>query len=433
MKRQLLTVAFLTACSQCAAFFKLWFVARLFGIGSEMDGYNLALVAPTLVAGILSALIQTGIFPVRSAYKVAASAAPIAQFDRSVFWTCVSIGAVASLVVFLAAGDLADLLVDRAALAETHAVVATLLPILACLVVLNVSTDTMGYLLAMNDRFAYAAGAPILNGLIGAIILALWPEHGLQSLVVGTILGLIGQLLVCLVGLKSFGFVFLGPLQSQTEFLPLGRQMVSLSVWIFPGVIVSNFTASLPMIWAAQFGEGAASTFGYAYRLHTSVVQLLVMASSTVILAHFSMLLAKGDNAAVKRILVNGAFLSFGLGGVAMVGVIMLGQPLLEGIFAGRFDAEAADRVSAMWAWLTAGLSFTLLGNIFAKLWQAQGRTKLMSVMALITMAVLGATFFATKQYFDEISVALAICAASASAVLLGVPFVRAARASKEI
>lgn len=46
MRKQLAIISLLTAASQLAAFLKLWFTARIFGIGPELDGYNLALVLP---------------------------------------------------------------------------------------------------------------------------------------------------------------------------------------------------------------------------------------------------------------------------------------------------------------------------------------------------------------------------------------------------
>ena len=59
MCNQLIAVGVVTGIAQLAAFVKVWVTARLFGVGAQLDGYNLALVAPTLISGVLSGMLQT--------------------------------------------------------------------------------------------------------------------------------------------------------------------------------------------------------------------------------------------------------------------------------------------------------------------------------------------------------------------------------------
>lgn len=419
MRSQLITVGLLTGLSQATAFLKLWYVAKVFGIGSELDGYNLALVVPTFVAAIISSLIQTGFFPTRSAFKLRANKEQLQKFERNVIWSSATIGILVSALVVLAHSWIITYLVsDR--YVDTLGVIEKIFPYVATLIALNILIDTMGYVLAMYDRFAYAAAAPIINGLIGAIFLIIWPEYGIDSLVAGTILGVVGQLIVCALGLKSIKFPIFGPILSRVVFFPEVKKMVRLSLWILPGVVFSNITTSLPMIWAAQFGEGVASTFGYAYRLHTSIVQLLVMASSTIILAHFSTLIAKSENFMIQQFLIKSAIASFFIGGFGMLFIWLFSPIFLVNIFAGKFDQEAAESVSKMWLWLTAGLAFIVLGNVFAKLWQAQGLSKLLSFVAGISLIILLIVFYQSKAVMNEHSIGLALSLSAASVVVFG-------------
>lgn len=420
MRSQLITVGLLTGLSQATAFLKLWYVAKVFGIGSELDGYNLALVVPAFVAAIISSLIQTGFFPARAAFKLQANKVQLQKFERNVIWSSATIGILVTVVVVLAHSWIIRYLVsDR--YVETLGVIEKIFPFVATVIALNILIDTMGYVLAMYDRFAYAAAAPIINGLIGVIFLIIWPEYGIDSLVAGTILGIVGQLFICTLGLKSIKFNIIGPTLSRVEFLPEVKKMVRLSFWILPGVVFSNITTSLPMIWAAQFGEGVASTFGYAYRLHTSIVQLLVMASSTIILAHFSTLIANSEAGQIRRFLANSAIFSLLIGGFGVVVIWLVGPKVLIEIFAGKFDADAALNVSNMWMWLTVGLAFTLLGNVFAKLWQAQGNAKQMSLVAGFTLLLLLSTFSLTKDFLHESSIAISLSISATFVVLFGV------------
>jgi peptidoglycan biosynthesis protein MviN/MurJ (putative lipid II flippase) len=424
MKKQLAVITVLTAASQVSAFFKLWFTARIFGVGSELDGYNLALGLPTLLSGVVAGFLQTGLFPVRAKLKVAGNPGDVDAFERAVLWGITSAGVVFTVLLSLGSPAIIPALAGRAP-ATVIAAMGAAFPYLTMLVALNMVGDCAGYLLAMRNRFSIAAAAPIANGIIGGLLLAAWPEGGLTNLILGTVLGLAVQVGICLWGLRSTGLRLSGPFPALERMRSLTLEMLSLGAWILPGVVLSNLTASLPPIWVASFGEGANSAFGYAYRLHSSVVQLLIMASSPVILTHFADLVANNEIAAVRVFLGKAAAASAIIGVVATVLVGLIGAPMLGLIFSGRFDAEAASRVAHHWWWMTTGLAFLILGNVFAKLWQSQQRPRQLSIMAGAGLIALVATFSLLRGLLLEYSVAAAMSASAVAIVVLGIPYLR--------
>lgn len=418
MRRQLAVILILTALSQLAAFFKLWFTARVFGIGSELDGYNLALVAPAMVSGVMAGVLQTGLFPVRANLYAKKGMRATEAFERAVLLGSACLGIIFTILVVVGSEWLARAMtpVSQAAV-RTAFLVA--MPYTATLIAFNLIADCSSYLLAMRDKFQYAAGAPILNGVLGGLLLAWWPEGGLQSLLVGTVCGTMLQLTICFYGLRQSGFSLLGnspAMSGLSEF----RELLLLGSWVLPGVLFSNLIVSLPPIWAAQYGEGAVSAFGYAYRLHSSLVQLLVMASSTLILARFSELIAVQQIAAVRRLLRLATLWSILIGVAGVIIVWGAGENLLIWLFQGRFDAHAASRVADLWIWLTMGLGFSLLGNVFAKLWQAQSRPRLISAMAASSLLSMCMGYFVLRGLIGEEAIALAMSLAAMAVVLLG-------------
>jgi peptidoglycan biosynthesis protein MviN/MurJ (putative lipid II flippase) len=422
MRTQLAVVSILTVASQLAALFKLWFTARIFGVGAELDGYNLSIVLPTLIAGVMAGVLQTGLFPVRARLNANGDEAATASFERSVLLGMATLGSLFTLLLLLGAPFIVDKL-SSSAPESVRASLAFAFPVIVLLVALNFIGDCCGYLLAMRNRFAIAAVAPVVNGLLGAFMLAVWPEGGLTNLIAGTVLGVALQVTICLWGLKSTGFVFIGPLPSWVTTQKHWGEMLSLGGWILPGVIFSNLVVSLPPIWAAQYGEGAVSAFGYAYRLHSSALQLLVIASSTVILAQFSNLEAQGDVAAVRRILVKAGVVSAIVGLFGVLAVWAVGAVLLHWLFGGRFDHDVAARVASHWLLLTIGLPFAILGNVFAKLWQAQRRPQLISIMAAISLMSLTVIHSTVDIFLKEYSLPAALAASAASVVLAGMWF----------
>lgn len=417
MKKQLAIISLLTIAAQLAAFVKLWFTARILGVGPEMDGYNLSIVLPTMVAGVAAGVLQTGLFPVRAKLNVAGSASDLLAFERSVLLGMAVLGGIISLLLVITSSMMVDVLAASSP-TSVRSSLAFAYPFAAALVMLNFVGDSCGYLLAMRDRFAIAAAAPVANGVLGAFLLAAWPEGGLFNLVAGTVLGLTLQVCICLWGLKSTGFTFIGNLPIWKNTKESWQEMLSLGGWILPGVVVSNLVVSLPPLWAAQYGEGAVSAFGYAYRLHSAALQLLVIACSTLILARFSDLVARNDTEALRRILNRAGILSLIIGGAGVLMVWGLGAISLEWIFGGRFDHSAAVRVSSHWLLLTISLPFAMIGNIFAKLWQAQKRPKLISIMAFLSLSGLILSYFSLRYPLQEFSLPIAM---SISAFLVAV------------
>lgn len=420
MRRQLVVVFVLTALSQAAAFLKLWFTARIFGIGAELDGYNLALVAPTLLAGVLSGVIQTGFFPVRARIIAEQGLEIAGRFERVVFWVCICIGLILMALLLLMSQLLALPMTSQEQPAVRE-IFLQVMPYVVLLLPLSMACDCLGYILAMRNKFSYAAGAPILNGLVGAAVLYGFSFGEVTALVYGTVLGTIAQLAVCWYGLRAARFSLLGAGLKIRESLAKFREMAHLGGWILPGVIFTNMLSALPPVWAAAYGEGVVSTFGYAYRLHTSVIQLLIMSSSTLVLARFSTLVAEGNEKGIRSLLWQAAGASSLIGVLGAFLVWWLGAPLLRLVFGGRFDAVAAEQVAELWFWLTIGVGFVILSNVFAKLWQAQSRPRLMSLMAALSLLAVYLSYSLLKGYMGVQAIALALMAAPVVIVFFAV------------
>ncbi len=419
MRRQLITVSTLTAIAQGAGFLKLWLTARLFGVGVELDGYFLALAAPTFLAGTLSGMLQTALFPVRARLAESQNREVVERFERGVLAGLLVVGLAIAALILLAGSKL--LVQVGGSVAPSVLDAATfVLPFAALLVPLNAIGDGMGYLLAMRDRYPIAAAAPIANALLGAGLLAAWPEGGLVNLALGTVAGAAVQVAICAWALQHSGFTLFASVPSLGKFAGEWREMLRLSAWITPGVVFSNLSATLPTVLIASYGEGAISAFGYAWRFHQFAILLLVMAASPVLLASFAQLVAQGDETALRVLLRKALWLSLGIGLFGLVVVFFLGETLLRLIFGGRFDAASAHQVAAHWVWLSVALGPALLGNVFAKVWQARRQVRLISVLAGIGLVGFLALHAILSPWLAVYSVAAAVGLASIIVPLAG-------------
>lgn len=419
MRRQIFIVGFLTAIAQAAGFFKLWVIAKQFGIGPLLDGYFLALVVPTLISGVLSGMLQTSLFPVRAKFSSKNDKDSVYRFERGVLVVLLVIGVVVAGSVFMAGPEIIEWSGSHLT-SSVYKAALFVLPFAVVLIPLNVFSDSLGYLLAMRDRYPIAAGAPIANALFGSALLVLWPAGGLLNLALGTVIGVVLQVGICLIGLARTGFNVFGALPARVEMHQEWREMINLSAWILPGVIFANLTATLPIILIAAHGEGVVSAFSYAWKFHQFAIQLLIMAASPILLAHIANLVALGNEGEVRRLLIKSLWFSLGIGSLAVAVVAMFGEQLLVFIFRGKFDAVTANQVSGYWLWLTYALAPALLGNVCAKVWQARGRAGLISSLAGFGLAVFLLINQVLSDALDSYAVVVAIGVSSLAIVLVG-------------
>ena len=419
MKRELAAIAIVTAVAQLAAFGKLWLIARLFGVGAELDGYYLGFVFPTLITGVLSGTLQTGLFPVYARIDAQKGQQFKERFERLIFYSTAGFAVAIALMLVILAPQVTRLLAGDASPAMQEAT-AFVLPIAAIAIMFNGVGDYMGYLLAFRGHYVIAAAAPIANATLGAALLAAWPEGGLLNLTMGTVMGVAVQVTICLHAAVRLGFRPFGALPERRESLAVLKEMLQLGAWILPGLVFANLTASLPTVLLTSHGEGSVSAVGYAYRLHQSAIHLWGMAGSPIILARFSQMIAQGELASMSRVMHKAAWISFVIGAVAVIFVWLAGSPFLQLIFGqGRFDTEAANRVAAHWGWLSLGLAPAILGNVLAKSLQAGSRPKMMSLLSGLGLLTLWILAFLLSPLIGACSVPAALACSSAVVSIL--------------
>lgn len=414
MKRQLIGVTLLAGIAQAAAFGKTWIVARQFGVGPELDGYNLAFTAPAVIVGVVSGSIQIGLFPVCAQLRQERGEAVTARIERMILAYAASLALLISLLLFFG-NNLVGAWMARDATGSVVSSTIFAMKFASAAVSLNIVGDLLGYLLAMRQKFMIAAAAPIANAFVASALLLAWPSLGLTNLVAGTIVGLAVQVIIVAFGARAHGIDLLGGLASRADFAPAARRILSLSAWMFPALLFSNLTNALPPMLVTRFGDGAVSAFGYAFRIHQSVVQLLVMAAAPVILARFSDLAARKDWATLDRLQRKALLAAIVMGLTAIVGVWLAGAPLLKFVFgSGRFDDIAVARVAKHWLFLTFGLGTAIFGNVLAKRIQAYGGAATLALLSFIGTATLMLVTFAMRGVAGESSVSLALAFSSA-------------------
>lgn len=419
MKRDLFVVTALALAAQAAGFLKSILIARYFGLSSELDGYYLSQVPLSLVVGVTVGALQTGFIPEYARLKTAGDTRALASLRGGFLCLVASGGLVISLVISVWAPEVAYLLAPHAVGAVRTATVESL-RVLAFVLCLHMIAEYLAMVLQAEIRFLAAAVAPIANAVLSAAVLWRWPQYGLATLIWGTLLGWVVHLVIVLVALVRARF------HGGFSVLHLGRSLGRVlrpAAAILPGVSASTAGLTLPLAFAATVGPGAVSALAFAQRLHGSLTQTLGMANAAVLLPHFSARAADGRYGDIVSTLRRGLLWLWVISLVVVMGVWLAGRETLTLLFErGRFGATAVTSVYGMWIWLSLGLFFSLWNIVLTKYFQAVGRARLISWVAVIGLVVLVVSTFGLIPILGAPGVAAGILIASfVSTVLLQV------------
>jgi putative peptidoglycan lipid II flippase len=356
---------------QAAGFAKFVATANYFGAGPALDAYYLGSVVPTFLVGISTGILQTGFVPVyvRTLARGDVTAAR-ALCNMIITWTFLALSAIA-LLLTVTRGLVLPLLAQDMGL-EGRRNLAAAFVWLVWTAPVNAVADAAALLLNAHGRFVAAAGAPVLNAIVGTLILVALRGDGIDALVWSLLAGLATQLAVVLFAVRLAG-IRLRPEANLPAALPRVLGTVALPAVV--SMILANVVPAFVQAVAARAGTGAVSAMGYAARLHNALVQAVILSVSAVLLPHFSRLLAEGKNTELRNTLERvfaGALL---FAAAAFVLVAAGGQLIVRILLErGKFQAGDAHQVAEIWLALTAGLLGATWSIFLARLFQAQQR-----------------------------------------------------------
>ncbi|MDP2848387.1 MAG: lipid II flippase MurJ [Humidesulfovibrio sp.] len=396
-------------------------IAALFGLGGQLDAYVLALLAPAFLANLLGANFSSALIPAlgrvsarNTSGALAASNAAGSFLVRALTAQALLVALAALALALLPASAMVVLSPDATPerLVLTKALLTGLLP----LFILSSLNHVLGSLVNYRGDFkgpALAATTGALTILLG--IFLLHGGLGIHALVAGLNLGAAVEfgLLIRLMG-RAWGGVFDGWLNAlrdwrskpSSEENPLpallrGWGLLALGASLF------GLTPFINNAIASTLGEGSVAALSYAAKLPAGFSALLGLTLSTVLLPHFTDMAHNAPREAllascqgmVKRLALVSAPL-------ALAGI--LASPLLvELLFQrGRFDAQAAQTVSAGQVWFFAQLPFFLLSIGAARMLQALSQFRFLLLLQAVLLAASGLMSFGLSRVMGVTGIA---------------------------
>lgn len=361
-------------------------IAREFGVGTAVDAYLVAYTIPYMLQAVLGAALVTAVVPVITEYLV--------RNDQEEAWRVASI--LLNLTVLLLTGLTllgvagSTLLVKITApgfSGEVMALASTLTKIMfPAVIFMGVGMLITGILNAFH-RFALPAFAPGFSSVIIILTVILFGGlFGIKGLAVGTVVSMIGFLVVQYPVLKKLGFKY-------SLALDFNHPAVTKVTWsIMPiviGVAVNQIYFAINRVFASGLAEGSIAALNYSFRLMQLPLGIFVVAVSTAIFPALAAQAIKSQKLEMAVTLKRGLGLVSLVAIPAGVGLIVLAEPVVRLLFErGAFDHRATVLTANALVYFSVGMFAQAANLVITRAYYAVNDVGTPVVMGLISVVV---------------------------------------------
>ncbi|MDJ1159410.1 murein biosynthesis integral membrane protein MurJ [Chelatococcus sp. SYSU_G07232] len=390
MLRKLLSVGGFTLLSRVTGFFRDVVMAAVMGAGLVADAFVVAFKLPNHFRAIFGeGAFNAAFIPAYARIRETAGAEAARLFADRV-WTLMLIVQLALAALALAGMPwlvrvLAPGFSDES---EKFALAVTLTRItFPYLLFITLTTLVSGVLNAV-DRFAAAAGAPILLNLSMLVALAvafLFPDAGHAAAWGVTVSGIL-QLALVLADACAAGVApRLARPRLDADMRAFFKALVPATIGS-AGVQIAMFADT---IIASLLPTGAMASIYYADRLYQLPLGVIGIAAGTVLLPEMSRRLAVGDAAGAHGAQNRAFALTLALAAPCAVAFLLVPDLIMRALFGrGAFSAADAGAAGAVLAAYATGLPAVVLIRSMVASFQARGDTRTPMVVSLTAIAV---------------------------------------------
>lgn len=408
MLRSTRTVVLLGVTVQIAAFLRTAIIAAALGTSVDVDAYNLGLIAPSFISTVIGSWLQMSFIGRYTSLVTTGEYGMAAAYRSRTLYLVLGIALLSASLCFLLPEHIMALFVPNDQTAMIAAAAAAL-KVSGLILVPIIIGDFIALILNSHGRFFAAALAPLINALVSVLGLSLWPSLDLAALVWTLLLGSLAQCLVVGTALLRLRLSFL----TETSLAKAEvRSTLMLALPLLPAMMLGNSAAAIIQFRAAELGEGAVATYGYASRLHGALAQVLVIGLSTVLLPHFAALWSRGQRAEITILFRRLARCTILLVAYLTLGIYLMGETAVRILLErGAFDAQHSKQVAWLWVVLTLALFPSAFGTYIAKFCQALRGANSILISSIISFI---ATWFVT--WFGASAGSLSVVASAVAA-----------------
>jgi len=365
-------------------------IAQTFGTSSQYDAFVAAFRLPDILFLLISGgALGTAFIPILTERLTRKNPDDPDgwQLTSGVLNTLLLVIAGLSVLMAIFALPLVKWLVAPGFSLETQILAANLMRLTLISTIIFSLSSLVGAVLHTRQHFILPAVAPLVYNLgimFGAIFLA--PTLGVYGLIYGAILGAVGHLLVQLPALIRYGIRYKLILDwGDKDLWHVARLMGPRVLNI--AVIQVNFVVMFRL--ASEQATGTVSALDYGWDLMQMPQTIIGSAIGIVLFPTLSELAARGDIATLRQTLSQTLRIMLALAIPAMVGLIVLGRPIIQVMFErGAFGPESTAAVyQALQFWALGLIAHSAL-EVVNRVFYAQKDTITPLLSSVVSMFI---------------------------------------------
>jgi murein biosynthesis integral membrane protein MurJ len=379
-----LWIAVLVAAAKLFVAAREMALAWRYGVSATVDAYQFAFTIITWLPLILAALASAVLVP----RLVALHRDPAAyrRFTAELNGTALAVGLAVALLSWFLAPRIVGLVAtdfDPDALRLARSMATQLSPV-AFLV------TAAGYLAARlqaRERYAYSFAEAVPALAIALFVILAPGRDGGAVLIWGTLVGYVAQALwlADLTRRSDPPLLQLGLRHRAPEWKLVYMPLLVMAA----GQVVLTVTNPVDVAFAAQLGEGAVATLGYANRIVGLIVGFSLVVVGRALLPVLSGAVADGEHALGTRQSLQWAMLLFGIGAAAVIAGWPLAPTAVALIFErGAFDSADSAVVTHVLRYGLLQLPFVFGGLVLVQWIAASGRYGVLLAVACLALVV---------------------------------------------
>lgn len=354
-------------------FFLQTTLAILFGATNETDIYFAAMSIPNLLTNIFVSAINISLVPTLVKYQTTNQRLEAIKILRDFFVIISIFTIIISIILIVTAEPIIQLLFPGFS-TENHQKTKDIFILLVPTIFFLAVGSILRSMYQAQQKFFVVAIAPLTQSLVMIISTWVLANHlGITAIAIATLLGSVAQLVITLPLIKqiyqlTFSFPFsLHP--SVYHTLGIMVPWIISAVFYKSNNLIDRFVAS-------QFDTGAISALGYAYRLMSSIQQILTQGISVVFFSIMSTYTASNNQQKLQFMINRGVKWTIILSFPSAVFMMVASDSIIRYIFEyGRFDALATTETSFMLRAYIGAFIAGSIGSILTYVFYAQQDT----------------------------------------------------------
>jgi putative peptidoglycan lipid II flippase len=373
-------------------------IATNFGTSSASDTYNASFIIPDFLFNLFIAGALTAAFlPIFTEYLVK-NKEQAYKIANTMLTGAVLVISVLATAAFIFMPSIVPALFSDVDV-EMQQNIITMTRLMLPSAILFAVSNTLGNMLMSYKHFVAYAISPILYNI--GIITGVTFFHdtmGIYSAAAGVLIGATLHAIIRIIDITTTDYRYKPSLEvSHPGFKKIIKLMIPKSI----SLISWQINLYIFAIVGIKLVEGGLAAFHFARNIQSFAVSLFGIAFATAVFPHLATAISMGDKQkytdhiqkTVQRIL----FFTI----PAMVGVMILSEPLVDLILSGGvFDEKSIELTSLLLFFFALSIPFESLSHILARSFYAVKNTFTPMVINLITMSLIGlSTAFIAPNY----------------------------------